>query len=98
MKIGYKHNKALTSNAQSLRKTMTEEERKLWYLFLRTLPVRFLRQKVIDKYIVDFYCAEARLVIEIDGSQHYEELGERKDKIRDEYLIQERGLEILRFF
>ncbi len=50
---------------------MTKEERHLWYDFLRTYPVRFLRQKVIDNYVVDFYCNEARLVIELDGSQHY---------------------------
>ena len=50
---------------------MTKEERRLWYDFLRGYPVRFLRQKVIDQYIVDFYCHDARLVIELDGSQHF---------------------------
>ena len=63
---------------------MTKEERHLWYDFLRTYPIRFLRQKVIDNYIVDFYCHEARLIIELDGSQHYEEKGLLKDKIRSE--------------
>ena len=54
---------------------MTAEERHLWYDFLKSYPVRFLRQKVIDNYIVDFYCHSARLIIELDGSQHYEEKG-----------------------
>ena len=51
---------------------MTKEERHLWYDFLRTLPVNFYRQKVLGSYIVDFYCASAKLVIELDGSQHFE--------------------------
>ena len=79
-----KHNPQLTARAKSLRKNMTKEERHLWYDFLRTHPVRFLRQKVIDRYIVDFYCHEARLVIELDGSQHYEEKMLLKDLIRTE--------------
>ena len=66
-----KHNKALTVYARQLRKTMTKEERKLWYEFLRECPVRFLRQKVIGQYIVDFYFAQAGLILEIDGGQHY---------------------------
>jgi very-short-patch-repair endonuclease len=70
--MSYKHNSKLTDKAKTLRKNMTKEERHIWYDFLRDYPVRFLRQKVIDNYIVDFYCAKARLVIEIDGSQHYE--------------------------
>ena len=90
-----KHNPALTKNAISLRKSMTREERHLWYDFLRDYPTRFLRQKVIDGYIVDFYCHAARLVIEIDGSQHYEERGLLSDKIRTE-RIEKRGLWVLR--
>ncbi len=66
-----KHNPKLTKNAKALRKNMTKEERHLWYDFLRSYPVRFLRQKVIDNYIVDFYCHDAQLIIELDGSQHY---------------------------
>ena len=58
--------------AKQLRKEMTKEERHLWYDFLRSYPVRFSRQKVLGKYIADFYSAEAKLVIELDGSQHYE--------------------------
>ena len=57
--------------AKNLRKNMTPWERKLWYEFLRSYPVRFQRQKAIGSYIADFYCAKARLVIELDGSGHY---------------------------
>ncbi len=73
---------------------MTKEERKLWYDFLRSYPIRFLRQKVIDNYIVDFYCHQARLIIELDGSQHYEEKGLLRDKIRTEKL-ENRNLTVL---
>ena len=90
-----KHNSALTDNAKALRKSMTKEERHLWYDFLRTYPVRFLRQKVIDQYIADFYCHRARLVIELDGSQHYEHEGIIHDQIRTE-RIEKRGLTVLR--
>ncbi len=90
-----KHNPKLTENAKSLRKNMTKEERHLWYDFLRTYPIRFLRQKVIDAYIADFYCHSAKLVIELDGSQHYEEKGLLKDKIRTE-KIESRHLTVLR--
>ena len=79
-------NPKLKKNAQALRKGMTKEERHLWYDFLKTLPVTVHRQKVIGSYIVDFYCASAKLVIELDGSQHYEEMGRQKDEIRDAYL------------
>ena len=90
-----KHNKNLTANAKALRKNMTKEERHLWYDFLRSYPIRFLRQKVIDDYIVDFYCSDAKLVIELDGSQHYEEKGLLKDKIRTE-KIESRNLTVIR--
>ena len=65
---------------------MTKEERILWYDYLRDYPIRFLRQKVIDEYIVDFYCSKAKLAIEIDGSQHYEMKARVKDNIRTEHL------------
>ena len=74
---------------------MTKEERRLWYDFLRSYHVRFLRQKVIDNYIVDFYSHRARLVIELDGSQHYEESALLKDKIRTE-KIEGRNLTVIR--
>ncbi len=74
---------------------MTKEEGHLWYDFLCSYPIRFLRQKVIDNYIVDFYCSDARLIIELDGSQHYEEKGLLKDKIRTE-KIESRNLTVVR--
>ena len=66
------NNSTLTGNAKTLRKNMTKEERHLWYDFLKTLPIPANRQKVLGNYIVDFYIAAAKLVIELDGSQHYE--------------------------
>ncbi len=75
---------------------MTKEERHLWYDFLKLQPQVFNRQKVLGKYIVDFYCAEARLVIELDGSQHCEADGIEKDTERDGYL-QGLGLTVLRY-
>ncbi len=81
-----KHNSSLTGLARFLRKNMTKEERHLWYDYLKNYPVRFLRQKVIDNYIVDFYCHDARLVIELDGSQHYNKQGLKKDRIRTSRL------------
>ena len=74
---------------------MTKEERHLWYDFLRSYPVRFSRQKVLGKYIADFYCAEAKLVIELDGSQHYEPDNAQKDDERTEFL-KGYGLNVLR--
>ena len=79
-------NSRLTANARELRKNMTKEERRLWYDFLRDLPVRVHRQKVIDRYIVDFYIASSKLVIELDGSQHYDVAGMIADSERDAYL------------
>ena len=68
-----KYNSQLVPFARQLRSEMTKEERHLWYDFLRTYPIRFSRQKVLGKYIADFYSAKVGLVIELDGSQHYEE-------------------------
>ena len=65
---------------------MRKEERHLWYNFLRSYPVRFSRQKVLGKYISDFYSAEAKLVIELDGSQHYEDINIEKDADRTAFL------------
>ncbi len=75
---------------------MTKEERHLWYDFLKGLPVTFNRQKVIGNYIADFYCASSKLIIELDGSQHYEEKGVESDKKRDEYF-NSLGLVVLRY-
>ena len=90
------HNKKLTAVSKTLRKNMTKEERHLWYDFLKTLPCTVHRQKVIGSYIVDFYCASAKLVIELDGSQHFEPTGQKKDGERDAFL-QEQGLTVLRY-
>ncbi len=89
-------NPKLTANAQKLRKNMTKEERNLWYNFLKELPITINKQKVIGNYIVDFYCASAKIVIELDGSQHFEEQGKRYDEKRDEYL-KSLGLTVLRY-
>ena len=90
-----KHNSQLTENAKKLRKNMTKQERHLWYDFLKIYPVRFLRQKVIDNYVVDFYCHQARLIVELDGSQHYEPAESLRDAIRTERL-ENRGLTVVR--
>ena len=90
-----KHNKQLVPFAKQLRKEMTKEERHIWYDFLRTYPVRFSRQKVLGKYIADFYSAEAKLVIELDGSQHYEDGNVEKDAERTGFL-EGHGLTIIR--
>ena len=90
-----KHNKQLVPFAKQLRKEMTKEERHLWYDFLRTYPVRFSRQKVLGKYIADFYSAEAKLVIELDGSQHYEDGNMEKDTERAAFL-EGYGLTVIR--
>ena len=90
-----KHNKEIVPLARLLRKNMTKEERRLWYNFLRTYPVKFSRQKVLGKYIADFYCAKAKIIIELDGSQHYDEDGEKKDKERTEFLMRY-GIRVIR--
>ena len=81
-----RYNKKLKPNARTLRKNMTKEERHLWYDFLKQLPITVHRQKVIGQYIVDFYIAEAKLVIELDGSQHFEPESLEKDRARTAYL------------
>ena len=90
-----KHNKQLIPLAKQLRKEMTKEERHLWYDFLRTHSARFSRQKVLGKYIADFYSAEAKLVIELDGSQHYEEINAERDAERTAFL-ESYGLTVIR--
>ena len=90
------HNARLTSNAQKLRRTMTGEERHLWYDFLKKLPLTVHRQKIIGRYIVDFYIAKAGLVIELDGSQHGEEEALLADQARDQFM-REQGLCVLRY-
>ena len=81
-----KANSELVPYAKQLRKEMTKEERHLWYDFLRQYPVRFQRQKVLGMYIADFYCAKANLVVELDGSQHYEPQRAEQDAMRTSFL------------
>jgi len=90
------HNSKLTANAQNLRKNMTKEERKLWYEYLRNYPLRFRRQVTFGNYILDFYCASAKLAIELDGSQHFELEGQCYDARRSAYL-RSLGICVLRF-
>ncbi|HXY75240.1 MAG TPA: DUF559 domain-containing protein [Dehalococcoidales bacterium] len=84
--------------SRTLRKNMTDAERKLWSVICanKLEGYHFTRQKIIGNYIVDFYCYKAKLVIEVDGSQHYTDKGLGKDKIRDKFL-QDNGLKVLRF-
>ena len=91
-----KYSQNLKILARNLRKNMTKEERKLWYEYLRECGVRFLRQKPIGNYIVDFYSPKAKLVIELDGGQHYEDVNIFADKQRDEYFA-DLGLQVLRY-
>lgn len=90
-----KHNPNIVLTARMLRKNMTKEERHLWYDFLRDYPIRFVRQKVLGKYIADFYCAKAKIVIELDGSGHYTEDGKQYDIERTAFL-EEYGLKVVR--
>ncbi len=90
------HNPKLTENSKALRKNMTKEERHLWYDFLKGLPVTINRQKVIGSYIVDFYIASSKIVIELDGSQHYEDDGIRNDAERDA-MLKSFGIKVLRY-
>lgn len=90
------NNSKLTSNAQELRRNMTPEEKHLWYDFLKKLPVTVNRQKTIGNYIADFYIASSKIVIELDGAQHYEEEYIGKDKKRDKYF-ESLGLKVLRY-
>ncbi len=89
-------NKNLTPYSKALRREMTKEERKLWYDFLKQLPITVNRQKVVGNYILDFYIHSAKLVIELDGEQHGEAKGRIKDTVRDAWL-KEQGLTILRY-
>ena len=89
-------NRKLKSNAQQLRKNLTKEEAQLWYQFLCRYPYRFRRQYIIGNYITDFYCHQAKLVVELDGSQHCDPDEMEYDRKRTKYL-QAQGLEVLRF-
>ena len=90
-----KNNKMLPV-ARRLRREMTPQEKTLWYQFLRSYPVKIYKQRIIESFIVDFYCADARLVIELDGSQHYTEQGKAYDEERSQ-ILNLYDLEVLRF-
>ena len=90
------YNKANIPLAKNLRKNATLQENRLWYEFLSKYPVRFQRQKAIDNFIADFYCHKAKLVIEIDGSQHFTRKGKALDDFRTE-ILKGYDLKIIRF-
>ena len=90
------YNKNLIQKARELRNKATPEENKLWYQYLAKSQVRFMRQKIIDNYILDFYCPSKKIGIEIDGSQHYTEEGMKYDKIRTE-VLETYKIRIIRF-
>ena len=94
MSLDYNKNNIVL--AKNLRKNATKQENHLWYDFLSKYEVRFQRQKAIDNFIADFYCHKARLIIEIDGSQHYTEEGRKNDEFRTE-ILEEYGLTVIRF-
>ena len=94
MSISYNGNNI--PSAKSLRKNATPQENHLWYDFLSKHKYRFQRQKCIDNFIADFYCHKAKLVIEIDGSQHYTEEVAKYDEFRTEKL-KEYNLTVIRF-
>ena len=91
-----KHNPNNKPLAKALRKNMTPWERKLWYCFLKDYPIRFQRQKCIDSFIVDFYCFQAKLVIELDGGGHYDPKTQEEDENRTK-IIEKYGLKVIRF-
>ena len=88
--------KEMISRARQLRRDMTKEERHLWYDFLRAYVPRFTRQKIVEPYILDFYCSAAGLAVELDGGQHYEDADKAYDERRTAYL-QQQGIQVLRF-
>ena len=90
------YNSKMKETARSLRKNMTRQEKHLWYDFLRDYPVKWYRQRSVDRFIVDFFCFKARLVIELDGSQHYTEDGIAYDSIRTD-VLERYALEVVRF-
>ena len=88
-------NKEILRRSQILRKQMTKEERHLWYNFLKTYPIQFRRQYPIGPYFADFFCFQGKLIVELDGSQHYTPDEKEYDRKRTEYL-QQQGYSVLR--
>ena len=91
-----KKNDKLLSIAKILRRNMTRQEKHLWYDFLRQYPLKIYKQRIIDQYIADFYCHSARMVIELDGSQHYTNQGKAQDETRTK-VFEGYGIYVLRF-
>ena len=89
-------NHKLLENARELRREMTPQEKHLWYDYLRYYPVKIYKQRIIDNFIVDFYCAKAKLVIELDGSQHFTPDGKHYDSLRTD-VIEKYKLKVIRF-
>ena len=90
------YNSKMKETARKLRKNMTKQEKNLWYDFLKLYPVKWYRQRSINSYIVDFYCSQAGLIIELDGYQHYTENGIEYDCIRTD-ILEKYNLEVIRF-
>ena len=91
-----KKNNKLLENARFLRREMTRHEKHLWYDFLQHYPVKIYKQRIIDNFIADFYCHKAKLVIELDGSQHYTPEGKSYDEARTE-IINQYGIRVIRY-
>ena len=91
------NDKVLIERANQMRKSPTPEENKMWHIILKNMEPKFTRQKIIGRYIVDFYCSKLKLIIEIDGEQHYMPENEAYEKKRTEFLEGE-GNKILRFY
>jgi very-short-patch-repair endonuclease len=94
--MSFPYNKNVLNNAVILRKNATKQEKHLWYDFLSKYPIRFQRQKAIGNYIADFYCSKAKLIVEIDGLQHYTVAAATHEEERNEYL-NSLGITIIRF-
>ena len=94
--LAVKKNNKLLNIARILRHNMTRQEKHLWYDFLQHYPIKIYKQRIVDDFIADFYCYQARLIIEIDGSQHYTAQGKARDEARTE-VLKKYGLFVLRF-
>ena len=94
--MSLEYNRELIPRAKELRKNMTKQEKRLWYDFLLTCPVRFQRQKTIGSFIADFYCYQAKLIVEVDGEQHETEKGKTYDAERTA-LLSKYDLRVIRF-
>ncbi|MCR4615478.1 MAG: DUF559 domain-containing protein [Clostridiales bacterium] len=90
------YNSKLKERARQLRKNMTRQEKHLWYDYLRDYPIKIYRQRSIDWYIADFYCSQAKMVIELDGSQHFTQEGKTYDDFRTE-ILNNYGIDVIRF-